>query len=138
MEKFPQEKMWQAIACLACPAVLWIRLQDYGTSEFGGGWLTGPLFKMAELGSLFFLVALILTFFHPRTAATFALAAALLCSLFYLYILMPRSYRWIFKSEYSVRAPTFYWDSWSVVGVCSLLFVAILSVRSYCKIQVDR
>jgi hypothetical protein len=130
-KKFPQKKMWQAIACLACPAVFWIRLQDYGASEFGGGWLTGPLVKMADFGSLFFLVALVLAFFLRRTAATFALVAALLCFPFYLYILMPGPYRWIFKVEYSVPLSPFHWNSWAVVGVCSLLFAAILSVRNY-------
>jgi len=78
--------MLQAIACFACVAVLWIHLDDYGASEFSGGWLTGPLFKMADLGSLLFLLALLLTFFLRRTAATIALAAALLCFPFYLYV----------------------------------------------------
>ena len=54
MGKLPKENVWQAIACLACTVVLWIHLDDFGASEFGGGWLTGPLFKMADLGSLFF------------------------------------------------------------------------------------
>jgi hypothetical protein len=56
MGKFPKEKMWQAFACLACTAVLWIHLDDF-SGEFSGGWLTGPLFKMADLGFLLFLVA---------------------------------------------------------------------------------
>jgi hypothetical protein len=138
MGKLPKENVWQAIACLVCTVVLWIHLDDFGASEFGGGWLTGPLFKMADLGSLFFLVALVLTFFLRRTGATIALAATLLCFPFYLYILMPGPYRWIFKGEYS--APLyrpFRWDNWAVVGILSLLFVAILSFRSYSKFQVD-
>jgi len=81
-----KEKMWQAIACLACTVVPWIRLDSFAASEFSGGWLTGPLLKMAELGSLFFAVALLLTFFFRRTASTIALAAALVCFPFYLYV----------------------------------------------------
>ena len=54
MGKFPKEKMWQAIACLVCTVVLWVHLDDFGASEFSGGRLTGPLFKMANLGSLLF------------------------------------------------------------------------------------
>jgi hypothetical protein len=27
-----------------------MHLDDFGASEFGGGWLTGPLSKMADLG----------------------------------------------------------------------------------------
>jgi hypothetical protein len=137
MRKVPKEKMWQAIACLACTAVLWIHLDDFGASEFSGGWLTGPLFKMADLGSLLFLVALVLTFFLRRTAATIALTATVLCFPFYLYIVMPGPYRWIFKGEYSVPlSRPFAWDNWAVVGVLSLLFAAILSLRSYSKVQV--
>jgi len=138
MGKFRKEKMWQSIACLTCTVVLWIHLDDFGASEFSGGWLTGPLFKMADHGSTLFLLALPLTFFFRRIAGTIALAAALLCLPFYLYILMPGPYHWIFKGEYSnpVSRP-FYWNNWAVVGVCSLLFVAVLSLRSYSKLHVD-
>ena len=84
MRKLAKEKTWQAVACLACTVVLWIHLDDFGASEFGGGWLTGSLFRMAGLGCLFFLVASVLTLFLRRTAATIALVAVLLCFPFYL------------------------------------------------------
>ena len=138
MRKFPKEKIWQAVACLACTAVLWIHLDDFGASEFSGGWLTGPLFKMADLGVLLFLVALVLTFFLRRTAATIALAAVLLCFPFYLYILMPGPYRWIFRGEYSIPlSRPYHWDNWAAAGVTGLVFAAILSLRSYSKVQGD-
>jgi len=54
---------------------------------------------MADLGSLLFLVALLMTMFFPRVAAAIALVAALLCLPFYLYILMSGPYRQIFKGE---------------------------------------
>ncbi len=130
MGKFQKEKMLQAIACLTCTVVLWVHLDDFGASEFSGGRLTGPLFKMADLGSVLFLLALLLTFFLRRTAATISLAATLLCFPFYLYVLI--------KGEYSVPLyRPFHWDNWAVVGVFSLLFVATLSLRSYSKLQVD-
>jgi predicted MFS family arabinose efflux permease len=141
MRKFPKEKMWQAIACLACIAVLWIRLDDYGVSEFSGGWVTGRLLDMADVGSLFFLVASLLTFFLRRIAATIALAAVLLCFLFYLYILVPGLYLWIFKAEsFMPRSrPLYwvYWNNWAVLGIISLLFATILSLRSYSKFHLD-
>ena len=40
--------MLQAIACLTCTVVLWVHLDDFGTSEFSGGRLIEPLFKMAD------------------------------------------------------------------------------------------
>ena len=130
--------MLQALACLTCTVVLWVHLDDFGASEFSGGRLTGPLFKMADISSVLFLVALLLTFFLRRIAASIALAATLLCLPFYLYILMPGVYRWIFKGEYSVPLNRpFHWDNWAVVGMISLLFVVILSLRSYSKIPVD-
>lgn len=138
MRKIPNEKIWQAIACLTCTVVLWIYLDDFGASEFSGGWLTGPLFRMADLGGVLFLLALLLTFFLPRIAGTIALAAALLCLPFYLYILMPGPYQWIFKGESSIpNSRPFYWNNWAIVGVLSLLFAAFLGLRSYCKVQVD-
>ena len=138
MGKFQKEKMLQALACLTCTVVLWVHLDDFGASEFSGGRLTGPLFKMADISSVLFLVALLLTFFLRRIAASIALAATLLCLPFYLYILMPGVYRWIFKGEYSVPLNRpFHWDNWAVVGMISLLFVVILSLRSYSKIPVD-
>lgn len=126
MGKLQREKMLQAIACLTYTVVLWVHLDDFGASEFSGGRLTGPLFKMADLGSVLFLLALLLIFFLRRTAATIAFAATLLCLPFYLYVLMPGPYRWIFKGEYSVPlSRPFHWDNWAVVGVfslCSLQF----------------
>ncbi len=138
MGKLPRETVWRAVAYLGCVAVLWIHLGDFGASEFSGGWLTAPLLKMADLGSLFFLAASVLVFFLRRTAAAIALAATLLCVPIYLYILMPGPYRWIFKGEYSVPLlHPFHWDTWAVVGVLSLIFAAILSLRGYSMARAD-
>jgi len=91
---------------------------------------------MADLGALLFLTAVLLTFFLRRVASTIALAATLLCFPFYLYILMLGPYRWIFKGEYSVPLQRpFHWDTWAVAGILCLLFAAILSLRSYSKLQ---
>ncbi len=138
MRKFPKKKLWLAIACLACTAVLWVRLDAFGASEFSGGRVTGPVFKMADLGGLLFLLAMLLAFLLRRTAATIALVAALLCLPIYLYILLPGPFRWIFKGEYSVPLQRpFNWDNWAVMGLVSLLLAAILSLRSYSKVQVN-
>ena len=134
MEKLNKQKVWQAAACLACVGVLWIRLDDFGASEFCGDRLTGKLFTMADLGSLLFLVALLLTMFFPRVAAAIALVAALLCLPFYLYILMPGPYRQIFKGEYSVPLQRpFVWNNWAVVGAIGLVIAAFWSLHSLCK-----
>jgi len=41
MATLNKQKVWQAIAFLTCVAVLWFHLDDFGASEFTGGWLTG-------------------------------------------------------------------------------------------------
>ena len=75
MEKLNKQKVWQAAACLACVGVLWIRLDAFGASEFSGGRITGKLFTMADLGSLLFLVALLLTIFFPRNCSRYRLSS---------------------------------------------------------------
>jgi hypothetical protein len=132
MQKNFNNKMWHAISCLLCAAVLWFRLDAAGSSEFSGGWLTGVLSKMSDLAGVLFLLALATTFFFRRIATTTALIAAFLCLPFYLYFVMPGFFRWIFKGEYSVPLyGLFYWDKWAAAGITSLLLVMVLSVRRY-------
>jgi len=132
MGRIGREKIWQAVSCLVCMAVLESQLDTIGASEFRGGSLTGPLFTMAALGSLLFLVASLLTFILRRIAATITLAATLLCFPLYLYSLMPGPYRWVFRGSYSVPLQRpFEWSVWGVAGVVSLLLAAGLSFRGY-------
>ena len=103
---------------------------DFDMSEFSGGWLTGKILTMADIGALLFLSALVFTIFLPRLGAVVALAAILLCLPFYLYIVMPGPYRKIFKGEYSVPLQgAFVWNSWAIAGIISLTFAAVFSIR---------
>jgi hypothetical protein len=138
MAKIRKGKVWQASGCLISIVVLWARLDSLGASEFRGGSLTGPLFALAELSSLLFLVALLLTFFLRRLSATIALAGTLFCLPLYLYFLMPGPYRWVFGGEFSVPLRgSLRWNTWAVVGTLSLVFAAISSLRSYHSAQAD-
>jgi len=115
----------------------WTHLDDFGASEFGGGRLTASLIKMADFASVLFAMALLLTFFRPRFAAAVVLPATLLCLPLYLYLLMPGLYRWILKGEYSVTIDRpFHWNNWAAVGILSLLFVVVLSFRTYSKDEI--
>ena len=124
------QNVWQAIAFLACAGVLWIHLVDFGASEFSGGWLTGKILAMADIGALLFLSALVFTIFLPRVGAVVALVAILLCLPLYLYVIMPGPYRRIFKGEYSapLQRP-FVWNSWAVAGIVGLIFAAVFSIH---------
>ena len=136
MDKRYRQRMWQALACLACVGVLWIHLGDYGASEFSGGRVTGKLLTMADLATLLFLVAFPVTVFLPRIAAVVAVMATLLCLPFYLYLLMHGPLRQIFKGEYSVPLDRpFVWDKWALLGIFSLLIAGALSLRSLFKVQ---
>jgi hypothetical protein len=136
MAKIRTQKIWQAISCLLCVIVAWGHLDDVGASEFIGGWLTGPLFEMADYGIVFFLVALLLTFFSRRVASIMTLSGSVLCMPFYSYFLAPGPFRSVFRGEYSVplRAP-FVWNTWAVFGILSLVFAIVTSLR--CLVTAD-
>jgi hypothetical protein len=130
MAKLSRQNVWQAFAFLACAGALWIHLGDFGASEFRGGWLTGKILTMAEVGALLFLAALVFTIFLPRVGAVVALAAILLCLPFYLYIVMPGPYRRIFRGEFSVPLQRpFVWNSWAIAGIMTLIFATVFSIH---------
>jgi hypothetical protein len=58
-------------------------------TEFSGGWLTGPLLSMEDIGTLLFVLALVLTFLFPRVAAGIGLASSLLCLPLYCFFIAP-------------------------------------------------
>jgi hypothetical protein len=132
MAKFGKQELGQAGSCLVCITVAWIHLDDLGNSEFGGGWLTGPLFAMANYGSDLFIPAIALTFFYRRIAAVIGLIASLLCLPLNLYFIAPGPFRWVFKGEYSVplRA-NFIWNNWAIVGIASLLVAIFVCLCSF-------
>jgi hypothetical protein len=114
--------------------VLWIHLNDFGASEFSGGRFTGKLLTMADLSFTLILEAMLLTVFFPRVAPAVALTTTLLCVPFYLYIVMPGSYRRFLPGEYSLplQRPSV-WENWALLGILSLGVAAILSLRSLFK-----
>jgi hypothetical protein len=136
MKRHLVQRVLLAIGCLAATAVLWFHLDDLGGSDFIGGRVTGPIFQMADVGSLLLIIAMLLPFIIPRIAATICLAAATLCLPIYLYFLMPGPYRWIFRGEYHtpIYAPL-RWNNWAVLGVVSLVLVAILSARTFFSLK---
>lgn len=132
MAKFGKHELLLAGSCLLCLAVAWIRLDDIGASEFSGGWLTGPIFSMANYGSVLFIPAMVLTFFYRQIAAGIALMASLLCLPIYLYSIAPGPFHWVFKAKYAVPPPGyFFWDNWAIGGIISLIVATFVSSRSF-------
>jgi hypothetical protein len=85
---------------------------------------------MKDVGTLLFVVALLLTLFYRRIAAATILIACFLCLPLYLYFTAPGPFRWVFRGEYSVplRA-SFVWNKWNITGIVALTIAACLGIR---------
>jgi hypothetical protein len=132
MKRDRKLQLLQGVVCLLGAAVTWRYRSFLEGTEFSGGWVTGALLDMKEVGSLLFVLALLLTFFYRRMAAAVTLISSLLCLPLYLYFTAPGPFRRLFgKAEWSVplRA-NFVWDHWTIVGIVTLAIAAYISLRS--------
>jgi hypothetical protein len=57
-----RQKLLQAASCLVCVVVAQRNSFGLGGTEFSGGHLTGPILDSLEIGSLLFVLPLVLTF----------------------------------------------------------------------------
>ena len=131
MKKDLSRKSWQSAICLLCVILLWRYANDLKGTEFSGGWITGPLLDMKDVGTLLFIASLLLTFLYRRVAAGIMLVASVLCLPLCLYFIAPRPFRWVFRGEYSVPAPAnFVWSKWGVARILALVMAACLGVRN--------
>jgi hypothetical protein len=96
----------QAACFLLCALVGLHVTSGLGETEFGGGWLTGPLLSMADSGALLFILASVGTFFWPRIAAAVGLASTLLCLPLYSFFIAPGRIRSDIRTRTSVEGPT--------------------------------
>ena len=120
MKKDIKLKLMQAASCLLYLGVMWRYESGLGGTEFSGGWLTRPLLNLYDVGTLLFVLALLLAFFYRRTAAAVGLIAALLSFPLYLYFIAPGPVRHLFSGAYlaPLRA-NFVWNQWRVSAFCS-------------------
>jgi hypothetical protein len=131
MKRDGKLKLTQAAACFLCAVIVWRYGSGLEGTEFSGGWLTGPLLHMEDVGSILFVLALLLAFFYRRIAAAATLIACLLCLPLYLYFTIPGPFRWVFRGEYSVPLQAnFFWSESNVTGIVALVFAACVGVRS--------
>jgi hypothetical protein len=132
MQKPGRQKLWQAIGCLLSVALAWRNTVGFEGSEFSGGRVTGPLLTMTNVGSVLFVLTLVVTFVYPRIAAAIALAASLLCLPFYIYFTTPGPFRRVFRGEYTVPLQTsFVWNTWHVAGMLTLAVTAYICLRGF-------
>jgi hypothetical protein len=106
---------------MLCVVLVFRKLDYLGPSEFSGGSVTGPLFRLADAGSILFALGLLLAFVFRRVAASLSLVASLLCLPLYLYLMFPGVSRKIFHGEYSIPLESnVIWDKWLIVGLLAL------------------
>lgn len=101
-------------------------------AEFSGGWLTGPLLSMADIGTVLFILALVLTFLLPRVAAVIGLASSLLCSPLYCFYVAPVLFVQIFVHGHEFKVqPTqgFHWHPWPVTALLAVAFAVYVCIR---------
>ena len=122
--------IWLAVLCSICAVLAWNYGGDLEGTEFSGGRTTGPLLHAFDLGTLLFIVAVMLSFFFRRVAAFAALSAAILCLPLYIYFTAPGPFRRIFRGEYSVPAPSnFVWNRWAVLGILAIVATTLIAFR---------
>jgi hypothetical protein len=134
MKKPHEQQLWLAGTCLACVVVALRNTDGLEGTEFSGGWLTGPLLSMADIGAVLFVLALIVTFWYHRIAAAVGLASSLLCLPLYLYLIAPVPFTQIFGSghEFKVRQiGGFHWDTWAIAGVLTLAVTTYICLRGF-------
>lgn len=127
-----KQKLMQAAACLLCAIMVWNYGSDLEGTEFSGGRLTGPLLDLYDIGSLLFILALLLTFFLRRIAAAITILASLLCLPLYLYFTAPGLFRRVFRGPWSGPLQTnFVWNRWTIMRILTLAIAASVGFRSF-------
>lgn len=132
MKKPDLQQVCQAGSFLLC-VFLALQITDglEGT-EFSGGWLTGALLSMEHIGTLLFVLALVVTFVFPRVAAAIGLVSSLLCLPLYFFFIAPVPFAQVFSSghEFKVQpAPGFHWHTWPATGLLALAFALYSCIR---------
>jgi hypothetical protein len=131
MKKDRKPNLTQAAACFLCAVVVWRYGSSLEGTEFSGGRLTGSLLEMKDVGSLLFVLALLLTFFYRRIAAAIVLVACLLCLPLYLYFIAPGPFHRVFSGAEWSGPPraSFVWDNWTITGIVVLAIGGCVGVR---------
>src|SRR5262245_34654003 len=119
------------LSCLICGVISW-RFSDYlGPSEFSGGTVTGPLFRIHDWSVILFPLAAVTTFIHLRTGAIIALVATVAAAPMYLFLLAPGVFGralGIPSSIPSVRMFTI--EPWSMAGAVVTFTTACVSAMN--------
>ena len=127
--KVKTQKLCQAASCLLC-VVMWRYGLRLDGTEFSGGWLTGPLVNLYDVGTLLLVPAFLLTFFFRQVAAAIVLIGSVSCLPLYLYFTAPGPFRHVFsKAVFSVPLQgNFVWNGWAALGILTIVLAICISV----------
>jgi len=89
---------------------------------------------MIDIGSVLFVLALIVSLVYPRIAGAIGLVSSLLCLPLYLYFIAPVPFNRMFGfgHEFKVQPSVgFHWDRWAVAGVLTLAVTIYVCLRGF-------
>jgi hypothetical protein len=131
MKSLTKQRLWQAAICLVCLVLVVRELDVAGPTEFSGGHITGPLFRLADYGWLLFLFGFLISIKYHRIAAVASLLGSLLCFPIFSFILFPGYVNSKFHAQSSIPLePNVIWHSRSVLMMLGLAIVFYLSIRT--------
>jgi hypothetical protein len=121
----------QAAIGLACAILVLREVAVAGPTEFSGGYLSGPMLRFADWGSVLLLVGLLALIKFHRVASVVFLIASMLSLPVFSFIVFPGYYAKLFHAESSNSLKSnVYWDPTSVLAMAGLVALSILSLRS--------
>ena len=123
---------FQAGSILLCVILELQVTSGLDSTEFSGGWLTGPLLSIADIGIALFILAFVLTFLVPRVAAAVGFASSLLCLPLSWFFIAPVPFAEVFARGHEFKdppAPGFHWNTWPVTTLLAVAFALYLCVR---------
>jgi hypothetical protein len=103
-------------------------------TEFSGGWLSGPLLSMTDIGIGLFMLAIVWTFFSQRVAAAIGLVSSLFCLPLCCFFIAPVPFARIFAHGHGFKvqpAPGFHWHTWSVAALLAVVVAGYNCIRDF-------
>jgi hypothetical protein len=134
MKKPGKQQLALAVSFLVCVIVAMRNTNGLEGTEYSGGWLTGPLLSMTDIGTVLFVVAFVVAFMYPRIAGAIGIASSLLCLPLYLYFIAPVPFNQIFGFGHPLKVQPsggFHWNKWAIGGVLTLVASIYLCLRGF-------
>ena len=127
--------VWQVVLAstfAGCAFLEWQITDGLDGTEFSGGWLTGPLLSMAEVGIVLFILSFLLVLPVPRIAAVSGLISSLLSLPLCCFFIAPVPFAKVFApgAEFSIEPePGFHWHRWPTIAFVCLTSSACICAR---------